>query len=102
MYKDIKKLYDSYRLDFFSMATTQLMIMGWDEAENLTDEEIEQLTDSTERLNDFLKNVSHELRTPVNAVIGLTGVNFLVELGVNMVLAPVIVRIINAIRKSSK
>ena len=36
------------------------------------------------------------------AVIGLTGVNFLVELGVNMVLAPVIVRIINAIRKSSK
>ena len=36
------------------------------------------------------------------AVIGLTGINFLVELGVNMVLAPVIVRIINAIRKSSK
>ena len=36
------------------------------------------------------------------AVIGLTGVNFLVELGVNIVLAPVIVRIINAIRKSSK
>ncbi len=36
------------------------------------------------------------------AVIGLTGINFLVELGVNMVLAPVIVRIINAIRKTSK
>ena len=42
MYKDIKKLYDSYRLDFFSMTTTQLMIMGWNEAEELTDEEIEQ------------------------------------------------------------
>lgn len=40
MYKDIKKLYDSYRLDVFSMATTQLMCMGWNEAEKLTDEEI--------------------------------------------------------------
>lgn len=38
----------------------------------------------------------------VFAVLGLTGVNFLVELGVNMVLSPVIVRIINAIRKTSK
>lgn len=36
------------------------------------------------------------------AVIGLTGINFLVELAVNMVLSPVIVRIINAIRKTSK
>ena len=40
MYKDIKKLYDSYRLDVFSMASTQLMCMGWNEAETLTDEEI--------------------------------------------------------------
>ena len=36
--------------------------------------EIEQLTDATDRLNDFLANVSHEIRTPINAVIGLTSI----------------------------
>ena len=33
------------------------------------------------------------------AIIGLTGVNFLVELGVNMILCPVIVKVVNAVRK---
>lgn len=33
-------------------------------------------------------------------IFGLLGVNFLVELGVNMILCPVIVKILNAIRKS--
>ncbi|MBQ6154179.1 MAG: ECF transporter S component [Ruminococcus sp.] len=33
-------------------------------------------------------------------IIGLTGVNFLIELGVNMILSPVIARIIKAIKKS--
>ncbi len=35
-------------------------------------------------------------------IFGLTGINFLVELGVNMVLSPVIVKILNAVRKVSK
>lgn len=35
------------------------------------------------------------------AIIGLTGVNFLVELGVNLVIIPVIVRVIGAVQKST-
>ena len=34
------------------------------------------------------------------ALIGLTGVNFLVELGANLVLSPAVVRIINVLKKS--
>ncbi len=33
-------------------------------------------------------------------IFGLLGVNFLVEVGVNMILSPVIIKILNAIRKS--
>ena len=35
-------------------------------------------------------------------ILGLTGVNFLIELGVNMILSPIIVKIIEAVRKTSK
>ncbi|WP_407384475.1 ECF transporter S component [Ruminococcus sp.] len=35
-------------------------------------------------------------------IFGLTGVNFLIELGVNMVLSPIVVKIIEAVRKSNK
>ncbi|MBO4876678.1 MAG: response regulator [Ruminococcus sp.] len=38
-------------------------------------DEIDKLTDATDRLNDFLANVSHETRTPINAIIGLTGIS---------------------------
>lgn len=34
------------------------------------------------------------------AIIGLTGINFLVELGVNMILCPVIVKVVHAIKKA--
>ena len=53
---------------------SRTIIDKWNKVMESTHREIEQLTDATERLNDFLANVSHELRTPVNAVVGLTGI----------------------------
>lgn len=35
-------------------------------------------------------------------IMGLTGVNFLVELGVNLVLSPIVVKIIEAVKKAGK
>lgn len=35
-------------------------------------------------------------------IVGLTGVNFLVELGVNIVLSPIVVKIIDAVKKTNR
>ena len=53
---------------------SRTIIDKWTRVLTQSHREIEQLTDATDRLNDFLANVSHELRTPVNAVVGLTGI----------------------------
>ena len=52
----------------------KLIIDRWTQVIANSQDEIVQLTEATERLNDFLANVSHEIRTPVNAVIGLTSI----------------------------
>ncbi|MBP0972332.1 MAG: response regulator [Oscillospiraceae bacterium] len=53
---------------------SRTIIDKWEEVLRTSHHEIDQLTDATDRLNDFLANVSHELRTPVNAVVGLSGI----------------------------
>ncbi len=53
---------------------SRTIIKNWKDILGQSGEEIEELKESSERLNDFLANVSHELRTPVNAIIGLTGI----------------------------
>ena len=57
---------------FFVGRFARTIIDKWNQVLNQSKDEVEQLTEATEHLNDFLANVSHELRTPVNAIIGLT------------------------------
>jgi signal transduction histidine kinase/CheY-like chemotaxis protein/HPt (histidine-containing phosphotransfer) domain-containing protein len=49
----------------------RMIIDRWNQVLDRSAEEVEQLTETTGRLNDFLTNASHEIRTPTNAVLGL-------------------------------
>ncbi len=76
-------VYDSLEISRIMLHIAMIFMIGWfarvvidrwTSVLNRSHEEIKELSDATERLNDFLANVSHEIRTPVNAIIGLSGV----------------------------
>ncbi|MBR6960070.1 MAG: HAMP domain-containing histidine kinase, partial [Clostridiales bacterium] len=87
-YAIVEMVIDGYEFDLLVISRTVMhvfmitlvgwfartIIEKWADVLSRSNDEIDQLTESTDRLNDFLANVSHEIRTPVNAVIGLTGV----------------------------
>ena len=53
---------------------SRIIIKKWNLMMEKSEGEMQELSEATEKLNDFLANISHEIRTPINAVIGLTGV----------------------------
>ena len=63
-----------YFMVLFIGQFSKRIIDTWFEVLNRSEDEVIQLTEATDRLNDFLANVSHEIRTPVNAIIGLTSI----------------------------
>lgn len=53
---------------------SRIVINRWFQVLDSTQAEVDQLTEATGRLNEFLTSVSHEIRTPINAVLGLSGI----------------------------
>jgi len=70
----ISRLVLHYLMVMFVGQFAKTIIDKWMEILNRSKDEVVQLTEATDRLNDFLANVSHEIRTPVNAIIGLTSI----------------------------
>ena len=71
---EVTRILLHYAMIIMAARLARLIIDKWINVLEKTHNEIEQLTDSTERLNDFLANISHELRTPINVVTGLSAV----------------------------
>ena len=93
----ISRLALHYIMVMFTGQFAKRIIDKWNEILNRSKDEVIQLTDATERLNDFLANVSHEIRTPVNAIIGLTSI--CIEKSVDKEVTDEMINVRNAGRK---
>ena len=52
----------------------KIIIDRWIDVLDHSKREVDKLTETSERLNDFMTSLSHEIRTPINAVRGLSGI----------------------------
>ena len=57
MYKDLKKIYDENHVVLFNMAFTHLMDIGWRNAINITDKEMDELEGNGMMTKEFVQDL---------------------------------------------
>ena len=62
MYIELKEIYDNTRLDYFSMAITYVVDIGWRNAKAITDEEIDEAQGNGLMTTDFVKWIMRTAR----------------------------------------
>ena len=67
MYKDLKTIYDRNRLDFFAMAVSHLLDIGFNNAKDITDDQIATIKDQGWATAGFLQELVTTSREIANA-----------------------------------
>lgn len=67
MYKDLKTIYDRNRLDFFVMAVSHLLDIGFNNAKDITDDQIATIKDQEWATAGFLQELVTTSREIANA-----------------------------------
>lgn len=76
MYKDLKKLYDGTRKDFFSMAIGYLLDKGYEYTSQITEEEIAELEGNSFMTQSFAQDL---VRTAVDIAKASEGVHEIIQ-----------------------
>jgi len=61
-YSELKRFYDKTRIDYFVMAVTHLMDIGWRNAEKITDDDIEKCEGNGLMTKDFVQWIQRTAR----------------------------------------